>query len=501
MSLMALDILILNWLLVLPFFAALCVELFPRLSFHLPADREVEALGRGPFLLGALASLMGLGLAVSIFAITLGGGRVTADYWWTRDLYHLRFQADALSTMVVFAIQSVALVIHLHLAGQPVMPRAHHRAALLLTAQGGAVAAAVSADLIAIFFFLGTALIALWLKASLEARRGADRMLVSVFSGGLALLAGILLMWGNAGDSSTHPLPLLLLPLSPTAVRAIGLLVLLGLLPGLACLPGHGWVPALARSGVSSAMASALLLPLVVGHVMVRLLPGSLNLAAAPAVSKLALILGAAGLLWGGLRAWLARELRQLAAWLTVAQSGLLLVMLGASVGAGASDDFLRALTLHVLVAPVAVLAVWCVAGTVMARVGTDALGGLGGLLSRMPLAGIALVLAGLSLAGVPPLAGFPAQRLLVSGLLHEGRLAVVVVVLAGDILVGVASLGAFRRVFLRREAAPTLRAAPGWLWVALVLVVAPIVSCPVWSQQALHWSEVVSQRVLSIAP
>lgn len=60
------DTVVLNWLLILPFCAALCAELFPRLNLGAHAEGEGEALKRGPFLLGALASLMGVALGVSL---------------------------------------------------------------------------------------------------------------------------------------------------------------------------------------------------------------------------------------------------------------------------------------------------------------------------------------------------------------------------------------------------------------------------------------------------
>jgi len=501
MPLTAPEILVLNWVLALPFFGALCVALFPRLKLRVRSEQEAEALGRGPFLLGALTCLMGMGLTICLFPATMGGGRVTADYWWTRDLYHLRLQADALSTMTLLVLHAICLSVHLHLAGLPRLEHGHYRAALALAAQGCGIGVMLSADLIAMFFFLETALVALWLLASLDASRPADHMLASLHVGGLLVLAGVLLMWGQAGDSSTFHLPLLLVPANPQTMRVIGLLVLLGLLPRIACVPGHGWVPALAAGTASVWLAPAVLLPLIGGHVLLRLLPGSLMLSSLPAVGRLGLAVGVVGLWWGGLRAWLARDLRQLAAWLTVAQSGYLVIALAGAVSPTASPRLLQAGAVHLLVGPLTLLAIWCAAGTVLACVGADSLAGLSGLLPKMPLAALALVFGGLSLAGMPPLAGFQVQRLLVSGLLEEGRLSLVIALLIGDGLIVLASLNAFRGVFLRREQAPPLRWASAWLSLALLLVVALLIVAGLCGGYLAHWGEMTLQRVLSIGP
>ncbi|MBN2564529.1 MAG: hypothetical protein JXB46_02345, partial [Candidatus Eisenbacteria bacterium] len=95
MGLIQPDTVVLNWLLLVPFFAALCAEMFPRLALHVHDEREVASLQRGPFLLGALSCLMGFVIALSLVPQAMRGGPLTVDYWWTQNLYHLRFQIDA----------------------------------------------------------------------------------------------------------------------------------------------------------------------------------------------------------------------------------------------------------------------------------------------------------------------------------------------------------------------------------------------------------------------
>jgi formate hydrogenlyase subunit 3/multisubunit Na+/H+ antiporter MnhD subunit len=495
------DTVFLNWLLALPFCAALCAEVFPRLALRVHSEREREALTRGPFALGALASIMGCALAASLLSVTAHGTLTSVDYWWSRDLYHLRFQADALASAVVLSICGLGFLIHLHFLALPEQRQAHHRAALLLAVQGSGMAAALSTDVLALIFFAELMLVGLWRLTAIDEARGSDRLLVTAHGGTLLLLAAAILMWLETGDSSLAEMPWLLLSASASTVGMISLLVLLGLLPRLACVPGHGWAPALAEGGAAIGLAPVVLLTLVGGDILLRMLPGSLPAAVPPVTADLALAVGLAALAWGILRSWVSRGLRHLAAWLAVAQSGYLLIALSLAARPGAPAEAAQAAVLHVVLAPLALLAVWCAASGVMTRVGSDSLAGLSGLLRSLPIEGIALLAGGLSVAGVPPLAGFWVQRSLVLGSLHVGHLGLAATLVVADVLLAGVVVNAFARAFLRREAPPVVRPTSLWMVAQLCAVGAVLVVCGTWGRPLLAWSHNVFLTVLSMTP
>ena len=380
MGLIRPDTVIVNWLLMLPFFAALCAELFPRLALPVNTEREAESLRRGPYLLGALASLMGCLLGCSLLPQLSNGSIITADYWWTKDLYHLRFQADILMIPIVVLICLVGMVLHLHLAGLPVSREPHHRAALLLAAQGCAIGLGLSADIVVLFFFLELTLVALWFSIEREDHDTGNILLASVYVGSLVLLAGLLVIWLQCRETSISAIPFLLVSAEPSLLQIVALLLLIGLLPRLACVPSHSWLISTVSSTPALAFLPALLLPIVGASALLRLLPGGMVLPMVPSLGVVAAALGVATLWVGALRAWFSRTLGHMAAWLTIAHSGYLLLAIGAAASPTAPPVFIQTATLHLLTAPLALLCLWLAVGTLRSSFGTDRISDLEGV-------------------------------------------------------------------------------------------------------------------------
>jgi len=491
---------ILNWLIALPFFAALCAEVLPRLRLPGRLAEEVEPLRRAPFALGALLSGLGIGVGAFLLVSVRAGGDLGADYWWTRELYHMRFRADVLTAAAVAAVHAAGLLVHLHMAGLPPLRDSHHRAALVLLGQGCAAAACLSADLIALLFFLQTAVVTLWMLARLDDRRAAGWMLMWAYAAGLLLTLGVLLMWQHAGDTAIPALPLLMVGAETPALRDICVLVILGLLPLVLGVPAHRWLLGLSLHAPLAGYASAVLLPLVGGVAILRLLPGAIALPLTTAAAPLGFVLGAAALIWGALRALLARELRHLAAWLSVMQAGPLLIALAATASPRATPELTAAAVLHVMVAPLGIAALWSASGAVRAAVGTDALAALSGLAGRMRMPGVALLLGGASLAGLPLLPGFLVQRHLLTALLAGGHIWAVVVILCADALALVAVLNALRLAFLRAGPPPSLRWSSPAASVQLGLVILALVGLGVAGGPLGRWSDGTVRSVLSAA-
>ena len=443
---------------------------------------------------------MSLVIVGSLFPAATRTAGPGADYWWTRDLFHLRFQADPPVLAGALVVAAIALMAHLHLAGIRAGEAAHRRAGLLLAAQGCAFGALFSADVVALLFFLDAMLVCLWLLARSAAPRGADRLLSIAYAGSLLLGAGLAVLWVQAGDSSTLSLGLLLLSQEPTRLKGAAALLLLGLAPRLGAFPGHGWVPSLSPAGPGIAGVCVALLAPVGAVVLLRLLPGSIMLPTVPGFSGLAFALGLVAVLWGAVRVWAAADLRGLAAWLTVVQAGHLLCALGAAAAPMGSPGALRAAAVQVLAAPVALVCVWTVASAVAARAGSDTYAGVSGLWRRMPGAGLVLLAGGLSLAGLPPLAGWWVQRGLLAGVWGVGHPVWAVLIGLADLVVALSVVNAFRLIFLRREPPPPVSESSAWLSLQVALPALALVVLGVWPALVTGWgAQVLSGGVTGV--
>jgi formate hydrogenlyase subunit 3/multisubunit Na+/H+ antiporter MnhD subunit len=115
-------------------------------------------------------------------------------------------------------------------------------------------------------------------------------------------------------------------------------------------------------------------------------------------------------------------------------------------------------------------------AGVLIKATGQDRVDGLAGAAERLPLTLFAFALAGVTLMGLPPSAGFLAKWLLIEAALAQGVWIIAVVVLAGGLLAAVYVFRVLRQAFLQAPAASDVHAVPRALeWTAFVLAAASV--------------------------
>ncbi|HYG68036.1 MAG TPA: proton-conducting transporter membrane subunit, partial [Anaeromyxobacteraceae bacterium] len=267
------------------------------------------------------------------------------------------------------------------------------------------------------------------------AREASWQALLVTAGGGLALLAGVVLLAGAAGTSriseivasapalAEHPL----LPWS-------ALLFAAGVLTKSAQVPFHGWLPRAmeAPTPVSAYLHAATMVKAGV-YLALRLAP---VLWAAGTFRWTLVVAGGASLLVGSARAILETDLKRVLAWSTIGALGFLLLLVG--VGSAAAIHAALAYTLaHALYKGALFLA----AGGVDHGAGTRDTDRLSGLARAQPLTAAAAGLAALSMAGVPASFGFLAKEAGYGALLHAGSAAAVGVAVAGSALLVVSAV------------------------------------------------------------
>jgi len=148
---------------------------------------------------------------------------------------------------------------------------------------------------------------------------------------------------------------------------------------------------------------------------------------------KFLMVLSAITILYGNLCAIPQRNLKRLLGYSSIAHAGYLLMGVAAMTSAG-STAILYYLSGYLFT----VMAAFTVITLVMRKTETEDVAGLAGLNQRSPLLAWAMTFAMVSLAGIPPLAGFFGKFLLLKAVIEQGVSYSAYYWLAGVAIVGV---------------------------------------------------------------
>lgn len=214
------------------------------------------------------------------------------------------------------------------------------------------------------------------------------------------LLIGVVLLYGIAGTTLYSAFPDALRLADPLALVAVVSLLTLGLAFESGAVPAHAWLPDVAEGSPAPAAAFLTVVPkLGALAALARLL--AVMPAEAVGWRPLVALLAAATMTIGNLSALWQDDVRRLLGWSSVAQAGYALM---AIVAIGRSDMALPALLFFLAGYAVANLAAF---GVVTQLRGRTKMADYAGLSSRQPLLAAAMIIALLSLIGIPPVVGF----------------------------------------------------------------------------------------------
>lgn len=257
-------------------------------------------------------------------------------------------------------------------------------------------------------------LIAFWYHRK-GSRYGARKsMLITVF-GGIAMLAGFLMLYAMTGTFSIREIIALRPELSGEALFIPALvLVLLGAFTKSAQFPFHIWLPDAmeAPTPVSAYLHSATMVKAGI-YLIARFTPvfGGTD-TWFWAVS----IVGTVTLLWGSFNAVKQNDLKALLAYSTISQLGLIMSLLGfGSAALSAGTDAGKVLFAQAGFAALFYMVnhstfkglLFMVVGIVDHELGTRDIRRLGGLMTLMPVTFTLAVIGSFSMAGLPPFNGF----------------------------------------------------------------------------------------------
>ncbi|MCP2277431.1 Na+/H+ antiporter subunit A [Nocardia amikacinitolerans] len=394
----------------------------------------VRVLGRNAFAVLALAPLAGFGWVIANWDNTQQV-RVT---WAPAIAMNIELRFDSLAAVMAALVLGIGTLILLYCTRYFTddEPRLGVFAAQFVGFAGAMFGLVISDNMLLLYVFWETTTVLSFLLVGHYAeraisRRAALQALLVTGAGGLAMLAGIVIL-GQTCD--TYLLSELLamdrLP-DGIAVSVAVALVLVGALSKSAIVPVHFWLPgAMAAPTPVSAYLHAAAMVKAGVYLVARLAP---VFASSPPWHPMVLVLGSVTMLLAGLRALRVTDLKLLLAFGTVSQLGFLIVLLGI----GTPDAALAGTTLIVAHA-LFKACLFMVVGIVDHGAGTRDLRELSGLGRRAPvLCGVA-VLGALSMAGIPVLLGFVGKESALGAILDAGTLTVPVrIALCAAIVLG----------------------------------------------------------------
>ena len=384
-------------------------------------------------LVGALAPLASLLWLLASAEPVLEGSTLTRHIEWVPALgMDMDLRMDGLGALMVFLIGAIGVGVFTY--GWQYFSESDDlgRFTAYLVGFAGSMFGLVVADnLLVIFLFWELTSITSYLLIGFDdhsagARAGALQALLVTAGGGLAMLAGVVLVAQAAGSYSISAI---VADPPTTTATGVGLaFILLGAFTKSAQFPFHFWLPGAmaAPTPVSAYLHSATMVKAGI-YLVARL-----AFAFAPVFEwwrPVVVAIGLVTMLVGGWRALSQYDLKLILAQGTVSQLGFIMVLVGFGVPAVTFAGMAMILAHAVFKA-----ALFMTAGIVDHQTHTRDVRRLVGLGRRLPGTATVTAVVAASMAGLPPLLGFVAKESALDALIHTSGWATAVVVI-GSIL------------------------------------------------------------------
>lgn len=385
----------------LPFLGAIAAPLFAQ------GGRTAIAIASSVPALIALAALF------PHWSVLAAGGTVLHSYEWLPALgLSFSFRLDGLALLFALLILVIGLLVILY---SHYYLKAHENVAkfysLLLCFKGSMLGIVLSGNLLLMLIFweltslTSFLLISFWTHKQ-DARRGARMALAITGGGGLALLAGILLIGNIVGSFELDDVLAAGDQIKAHALYPVALtLVLLGAFTKSAQFPFHFWLPHAmqAPTPISAYLHSATMVKAGI-FLMARLYPA---LAGTEQWFYMVSFTGMATLLLGAYIAMFKHDLKGLLAYSTVSHLGLITLLLGMGTQLAAV-----AAIFHVINHATFKASLFMAAGIIDHETGTRDMRRINGLWRYMPHTATLAMVAAASMGGVPLLNGFLSKEM-----------------------------------------------------------------------------------------
>jgi NADH-quinone oxidoreductase subunit N len=411
--------------------------------------------------LAVAAGLASTGCAAAILSLVLSAERV--------NIFDGMFVANPLTQVVQIALLVLTIFVLLLAVDATFTEHVGEFVLLILLATGGMMFLVASQNLLTSFISLELLSLPLYILTGFDKRssKSSEAALKYFLFGGMSaafLLFGFSLLYGFSNSLNFPQIAAAIHagPLNPLLVIAI-VTTVIGLGFKVAAVPLHFWAPDAYEAApipVAAFIASGSKVAsfFVFFQIFALAFAGAEGSAAwmhpvegwAPIIAAVA----ALSMLLGNMAAIVQSSLRRLLAYSAIAHAGYMLIAIVAH-----TPQSLAALLFYVITYALATIGAFGVIGIVEAGAGSDHLANFNGLHRRSPILSACLFVFLLSLAGIPPLAGFFGKFFLFVAALGATSGLLWLVVLA--IAMSAVSLYYYLRVLKRVYSDSNVDAAP----------------------------------------
>jgi proton-translocating NADH-quinone oxidoreductase chain L len=351
--------------------------------------------------------------------LTLGSSTINESYSWFANLSYGVY-VDHLAVVMVLMVSFVSLMIHLfatyYMKEDPKKHVYFAETALFTSAMLGVI---LSSNLVILFLFweivglCSYLLIGFWYFKP-NAASAAKKAFIVTRVGDMSLIIGLAILYSSLSSTYADPLsiptlisnaPAVAALIGPGKLALVTIFILGGAIGKSAQFPLHVWIPdAMEGPTTVSALIHAATMVTAGIYLIARIFPLFLN-SASFSLYVVAFI-GAFTAIYSGTLAWVMNDVKRVLAYSTISQIGYMMAALGIGgiIGSAGVSLALYQLVVHAFFKALLFLS----AGAILiALMDLRDLREMGGLWRRMPWTVSLMFIGAITLAGIPPAAGF----------------------------------------------------------------------------------------------
>ncbi len=263
--------------------------------------------------------------------------------------------------------------------------------------------------------------------------------------------------------------------------KILVILLTIGFAVKMAVFPIHSWLPdahAEAPTPISAILSGVMIA--TAAYAIVRILMGYM-LPAFGAFVLIIMIFGIITMFYGGIMALAQKDTKRLFAYSSISQMGYIFFGLGTAVLLGVAGA-----SFHIFTHALGKGLLFMVAGILIVQVGHQRgrdINAMRGLAKKMPWTATIALIAGLSIAGTPPLAGFFSEFFIFAGAAFAYTIWLVIFAVAASALTAAYILWFVKRVFFGETPADleNITDSPWSMRLPMILLTALIVIIGLW--------------------